>query len=49
LVKAKIASRTTPAITKNKTLLELFFAGAAGAAVFAGAGVLVTAAVILFC
>jgi hypothetical protein len=46
LVKAKIASRTTPAITKNKTLLELFFAGAAGADGFAGAGVLVTEAVL---
>ena len=40
---AKIASRTTPAITRKRTPFEFFFAGADGAAVgFEGAGVLVT-------
>lgn len=43
LVRAKIARRTTPATTRKRIPLELFFAGAAaGAAAFAGAGVLVT-------
>jgi hypothetical protein len=42
---AKIARRTTPAITKKRTPLEFFLAGVAGAAaVFAGAGVLETVA-----
>jgi hypothetical protein len=42
-VSAKIARRTTPAITKKRTPFEFFFAGADGAATdFAGAGVLVT-------
>jgi hypothetical protein len=40
---AKIASNTTPAITRKRIPLELFLAGAAGAAAaFAGAGVLET-------
>ena len=40
---AKIANKTTPAITRKRIPLELFLAGAAGAAAaFAGAGVLET-------
>lgn len=40
---AKIAKRTTPAITRKRTPFEFFLAGAAGAGVgFDGAGALVT-------
>ena len=46
LVSAKIARSATQAITRNRTPLEFFFAGAAGAAVgFVAAGALVTVVV----